>query len=106
MLEDDAGIISKESPLTLNVPLEKSTSFLSYWISISFFITSSLSFIIPCLRLIVSFLYSSGLPNPYMQDTEATIITSFLSNNADVAECLSLSISSFIDASFSINVSV
>ena len=41
-----------------------------------------------------------------MHDTEATIITSFLSKSAAVAECLNLSISSFIEASFSIYVSV
>ena len=40
-----------------------------------------------------------------MQETEATIITSFLSNKAKVAECLNLSISSFIEESFSIYVS-
>lgn len=40
-----------------------------------------------------------------MHDTEATIITSLVSNSAAVAECLSLSISSLIDASFSIYVS-
>ena len=40
-----------------------------------------------------------------MHDTDATIITSLVSNNDAVAECLSLSISSFIDASFSIYVS-
>ncbi len=41
-----------------------------------------------------------------MQETLATIITSLLSRTAAVAECLSLSISSFISASFSIYVSV
>ncbi len=81
-------------------------SFLSYCISTNFLIISSLSFSIPSLKDIVNFLYSSGLPSPYMQDTEATIITSFLSNKAAVAECLNLSISSFIDASFSIYVSL
>ena len=40
-----------------------------------------------------------------MHDTDATIITSLVSNNDAVAECLNLSISSFIDASFSIYVS-
>ena len=40
-----------------------------------------------------------------MQETDATIITSFLSNNESVAECLNLSISSFTDESFSIYVS-
>jgi len=40
-----------------------------------------------------------------MQDTEATTITSLVSNSDAVAECLNLSISSFIDASFSIYVS-
>ena len=40
-----------------------------------------------------------------MHDTDATIITSFVSNNDAVAECLNLSISSFIDASFSMYVS-
>ena len=84
--EELAGIISKLSPLTLKVPLAKSMSFLSYCISISFLITSSLSLIIPGLKDIVSFLYSSGLPSPYMQETEATIITSLLSKSAEVAE--------------------
>jgi len=40
-----------------------------------------------------------------MHDTDATTITFFVSNNDAVAECLNLSISSFIDASFSIYVS-
>lgn len=40
-----------------------------------------------------------------MQDTDATIITSLVSNNESVAECLNLSISSFIEESFSIYVS-
>ena len=40
-----------------------------------------------------------------MHETEATIITSLVSNNAAVAEWRSLSISSFIEASFSIYVS-
>ena len=41
-------------------------------------------------------------PKLYMQDTLATIMTSRRSKSADVALCLSLSISSFIKASFSI----
>lgn len=40
-----------------------------------------------------------------MQETEATIMTSLVSKSEAVAECLSLSISSFIDESFSIYVS-
>ena len=40
-----------------------------------------------------------------MHETEATTITSLVSNNEAVAEWRSLSISSFIDASFSIYVS-
>ena len=40
-----------------------------------------------------------------MQETDDTIITSFVSKSAAVAECLNLSISSFIDESFSIYVS-
>ena len=40
-----------------------------------------------------------------MQDTEAIIITSLVSNSDKVAECLSLSISSFTEESFSIYVS-
>ena len=40
-----------------------------------------------------------------MQETEATIITSLLSNNDKVAECLNLSISSLTEESFSIYVS-
>lgn len=46
-----------------------------------------------------------GSPKPYMHETEATIITSLVSNNDNVAECLNLSISSFMDASFSMYVS-
>ena len=41
-----------------------------------------------------------------MQETDETTITSFLINNALVAECLNLSISSFIFASFSMKVSL
>ena len=40
-----------------------------------------------------------------MHDTDATIIVFLVSNNDAVAECLNLSISSFICASFSIYVS-
>ena len=40
-----------------------------------------------------------------MQDTDDTIITSFVSYSAAVAECLSLSISSFIEESYSMDVS-
>lgn len=40
-----------------------------------------------------------------MQETEDTIITSFVSNNAAVAEWRSLSISSFTEESFSMYVS-
>ena len=46
-------------------------------------------------------LYSWGDPSPYMQETEATIIVSFLVNIDLVEACLSLSISSFISDSFS-----
>lgn len=35
-----------------------------------------------------------------MQETDATIITSLVSNNDNVAECLNLSISSLIEESF------
>ena len=52
------------------------------------------------------FLYASGDPNPYIAETEATIITSRRFNKAAVAACLNLSISSFIEESFSIYVSV
>ena len=41
-----------------------------------------------------------------MQETDATIITSLVSNNDNVAECLNLSISSLIEESFSIYVSL
>ena len=41
-----------------------------------------------------------------MHETDATIITSLVSNRDKVAECLNLSISSLIDESFSIYVSV
>ena len=40
-----------------------------------------------------------------MHDTDATIITSLVSNNESVAEWRSLSISSFTEESFSIYVS-
>ncbi len=41
-----------------------------------------------------------------MQDTDATTITSLWFKSAEVAECLSSSISSLIEASFSMYVSV
>ena len=47
-----------------------------------------------------------GSPKPYIHETEATIITSLVSNKERVAECLNLSISSLIDESFSMYVSV
>ena len=97
-----AGIISRESPLTLKVPLFKSKSFLSYNISTSFFNTSSLGVVSPTLRVNIFFLYSSTSPIPYIHDTEATTMTSFLDIKLDVALCLNSSISSFIDESFSI----
>jgi hypothetical protein len=57
--------------------------------------------------MILSYFHNlSGLRSPYIHDTEATIITSLVSNRLAVAECLNLSISSLIDASFSIYVSV
>lgn len=40
-----------------------------------------------------------------MHETEEIIITSFVSNNAAVAECRNLSISSLTEESFSIYVS-
>ena len=43
-----------------------------------------------------------GSPNPYIHGTDATTIVSLASNKDDVAEWRSLSISSFIDESFSI----
>ncbi len=46
-----------------------------------------------------------GSPNPYIHETDATIITSLVSNRLAVAEWRSLSISSLMDASFSIYVS-
>ena len=52
--------------------------------------------------VITLFLYSSGFPNPYIHETLATTITSFLSSRDLVAECLNFSISSLISASFSI----
>ena len=50
--------------------------------------------------------YASTDPIPYMHETEATIIVSLLSTKDLVAECLSLSICSLIDDSFSIYVSL
>ena len=54
----------------------------------------------------ILFLYSLGEPSPYIQETDETTMTSSLNSKALVAECLNLSISSFIFASFSIKVSV
>ena len=57
-------------------------------------------------KVSIPFSYSSFSPILYIQDTEATIITSLLLINADVAACLISSISSLIDESFSIYVSL
>ena len=81
-------------------------SFLSYLILISLSISSFLSIPV-CLSIgMVIFLYVSADPNPYMAETEATIITSLLFIRAAVAACLNFSISSLIEESFSIYVSV
>ena len=60
----------------------------------------------PGLRDMDMPLNSSGLPRPYMHETLATTITSFLSARDAVAESLSLSISSLIAESFAMYVSV
>ena len=62
----------------------------------------SLGILSPSLTESNMFLKSSGEPMPYMQDTLATTTTSFRSRIEAVARSLSLSISSFIEASFSI----
>ena len=62
----------------------------------------SLSLSCPGRSEILMPVHSSGLPSPYMQETDATTMTSFRSVSAAVAESLSLSISSFIEESFSI----
>ena len=60
----------------------------------------------PSTNLTAAFKYSLGMPRPYIQLIDATTITSFLSNNDRVAECLSISISSLIDAVFAMYVSL
>ena len=100
------GIISIMSPWTLKVPLLKSISFLSYNISINFINNWFLSIVWPTLNVSIFFSYSSFSPIPYIHDTDATTITSFDDKRALVAACLSSSISSFIDESFSMYVSV
>ena len=52
------------------------------------------------------FRYSSISPIPYIHETDATTITSLFDKRAAVAECLNSSISSLIEESFSIYVSV
>ena len=64
--------------------------------------TSSLSLDMPGLKDIDIPLNSSGLPRPYMQETDATTMTSFLSARDAVAESLNLSISSLIEESLAI----
>ena len=98
--------MSSVSPLSLNVPLVTTRSFLTYCCRISSSNSWSSSNSSPLKRGIILFLYSWGEPRPYIQDTDETTMTSFLSSNALVAECLNLSISSFIFESFSIKVSV
>ena len=101
-----AGINSITSPFALKQPLLSSILFLSYNISTNFFNISSLLAVSPMFNVIVCFLYSSTSPIPYIQETDATTITSLLLIKAEVALCLNSSISSLIDASFSIKVSV
>ena len=98
--------MSTMSPLALNVPLAKSMSFLVYWMSVSFLKSCMRSISMPGRRLMSWLRYEDGLPSPYMHETDATIMTSRLSSWAAVAECLSLSISSLMSASFSMYMSV
>ena len=91
------------SPLTEKLPLFNSFIDLEYWLltnevrSFEIWISSSIEISITC------FLNSLGFPIPYMHETDATTIMSFLPYNKDeVALSLYFSICSFIDKSFSI----
>ena len=63
--------------------------------------SSSLDISIPLRREMTLLRYSSGAPREYMQETDATIITSLRSARARVALWRSLSISSLMELSFS-----
>ena len=93
--------MSTMSPLARKDPLAKSMSLRVYWMSVSLRRSCMRSISMPGLRLMSWLRYDDGLPRPYMHETEATMMTSRLSSCAAVAECLSLSISSLISASFS-----
>ena len=67
------------------MPLAKSMLFLSYIISTSFDRTSFLFISSPTFNVNICFSYSSLSPIPYIQDTDATTITSFALISEDVA---------------------
>ena len=102
----EAGKISTTSPWTRNRPRWKSISLRSYWISTNDCNNLSRSISWPTRSEIVCFWYSNGLPNPKIDETDATTITSLRSNKALVAECRNLSISSLMLESFSMYVSL
>ena len=93
------------SPRTRKVDLLKSRSFLVYCITDNFFSSCLWSTISPLSRCITISRYDSGAPNPYIDETVATTIASFLSINALVADNRICSICSLIDASLAMYVS-
>ena len=90
------------SPCTRNVPGSSSICDLLYREFARFFKSSVLEMDDFKSIFIVFFLYSTGLPIPYRQETDATTITSLRPlKRLDVVLNLSFSISSLIDKSFS-----
>ena len=101
------AMISIVSPVTRNVPGISSLRVREYRALTSWRRNGVLGSSMPTLMVMAVLWKSSGLPQPYMHDTLDTTITS-LRPESSVATVLSLrrSISSFIDRSFSMYVSV
>ena len=89
------------SPRTRKVPRVKAMSLRVYWMSTKRRSSWSRSNSSPTRSRTIRSTYSCGVPRPYMQETEATTITSRRVSSEFVAEWRSRSTSSLIEESFS-----
>ena len=88
-------------PVTLKRPLARLTSLRWYWSITSRRRASDRAYSTPLTSRRSWPSYCSGDPRPYMQETEATMITSSRTISPEVAEWRNPSISSLIVESFS-----
>lgn len=72
--------VSGVSPLALGMPHMGFVSFLSCYVSVGFFVVSSLSLSVPNLGSGVDFLWSSKSPGPCVRSASSVVVASSLSD--------------------------